>query len=189
MNGGAKPAGSSRALRLDPFMLPVRFAAEDAEADERMREVEIHSSRVLLRRAVRGMRMVLNLPVQAYRGIALRMLEPARPDGAGIAIMLEHSDPALSVPLSVAADGQELVADWQSWARVLEMPLLVVDADGSLREPIPRLGKVALGAPVARRRRCTAMRHRRPMILFRRRPGRMPPTPCVHREREIIARD
>ncbi len=31
------PAGSSRAVRLDPLALPVRFAAIDAAADERMR--------------------------------------------------------------------------------------------------------------------------------------------------------
>jgi hypothetical protein len=187
--GGAMPAGSSRMLRLDPFTLPVRFSAEDAEADERVRVVELHRSRVLLRRAVRGMRMVLNLPLAAYRGVALRMREPSAADAGGIAIMLEHDDPALSVPLSLADDGEEVVADWQSWARVLEMPLLVADADGTLREPIPRLGKLRVAPPMPRRRRIGALRRRRPSILLRRRPGAMPPHPNVHRdEREIIAR-
>ena len=31
--GGAKPAGSGRAPRLDPLALPVRFRAADARAD------------------------------------------------------------------------------------------------------------------------------------------------------------
>ena len=50
-------AGSGRALRLDPFALPVRFPAQDAGADGQMRQVELHRERVMVRRAVRGMRM------------------------------------------------------------------------------------------------------------------------------------
>ena len=73
MSGGM-PAGSSRALRLDPFALPVRFAARDERADGRCREVELTRDRVVLRRAVAGMRMAVNLPVIAYRGVALRMI-------------------------------------------------------------------------------------------------------------------
>ena len=56
------PAGSSRVQRLDPFALPVRFAASDAGADERVRDVELHRERVVVRRSVAGMRMALNLP-------------------------------------------------------------------------------------------------------------------------------
>src|SRR5437588_12071821 len=52
--GGAAPAGSGRALRLDPLALPVRFTASDARADERIRYVELNRERVVLRRAVRG---------------------------------------------------------------------------------------------------------------------------------------
>src|SRR6476469_8067788 len=73
MSGGM-PAGSSRALRLDPFALPARFWASDAAADERVRHVELHRERVILRRAVGGMRMALNLPVSSYRGVAIRMV-------------------------------------------------------------------------------------------------------------------
>ena len=66
------PAGSSRALRLDPFALPVRFAASDAAADERVRQVELHRERVVVRRSLRGMRMAVNVPVSAFAGIALQ---------------------------------------------------------------------------------------------------------------------
>jgi hypothetical protein len=34
-------AGSSRAERLDPFTLPVRFSVSDKAADERVRQVEL----------------------------------------------------------------------------------------------------------------------------------------------------
>ena len=68
--GGAS-AGSSRTARLDPLALPVRFTANDAVADERVRHVELHPERVILRRAVQGMRIALNVPVQAFRGAAV----------------------------------------------------------------------------------------------------------------------
>ena len=68
------PAGSSRAVRLDPLALPVRFAASDAGADERVRWVELDRERVVLRRAVRGIPMAIQLPVHAFLGVALRLV-------------------------------------------------------------------------------------------------------------------
>src|SRR5580704_19604292 len=79
-SGGATPAGSSRALRLDPSMLPVRFATSDAGADGRLRIVELHRRGVVLRRAVRGMRMAVNLPISAFLGIAIRVRAPQSGD-------------------------------------------------------------------------------------------------------------
>src|SRR5205823_6617339 len=97
--------------------------------------------------------------------------------------------PSLSFPLRHADGADDLIAEWQSWARVLKLPLLVTDADGSLREPFPHLGALRIGEPVGRRRRRSSLRRRRPSILLRRKPGRPGPTPYVHRaEREIIAR-
>ena len=60
---GGCSAGSSRIARLDPLALPVRFTASDAVADEQVRHVELHPERVILRRAVQGMRIALNVPV------------------------------------------------------------------------------------------------------------------------------
>jgi hypothetical protein len=190
MQKGGKPAGSSRALRLDPFSLPVRFSAHDAGADERTRTVEIHSHRVVMRRAVRGMRMALNLPVSAYLGVALRMLPPQDAAPGMVALMLEHQDPALSVPLLVATDGCDIAAQWESWSRVLQRPLLVADENGFLYEPFARVGALRVNAPTGRRRRSGTVRLRRPSILMRRKPGRRTDTPKIHGgEREIIARD
>jgi Family of unknown function (DUF6101) len=187
--GGAKPAGSSRALRLDPLALPLCFEASDAGADGRVRSVELHRERVVLRRAVRGMRMAVNLPISAYLGLAIRLIPPEGEAAGAIAIVLEHRDPTLSLPLHVASDGAEIIAEWQNWARILDRPLLIPDGDGNLREPTPRLGRVTIGTPAPRRRRRNAVKARRASILLRRRPGIMPATPTMHRgEREIIAR-
>jgi hypothetical protein len=82
------------------------------------------------------------------------------------------------------------MAQWKSWARVLGVPLLVADDDGTLREPFRRIGRLALGSSTPRRRRRAAIKWRRPSILMRRKPGRPSASPAVHRgEREIIARN
>jgi len=203
MEAGRFAAGSGRAGeshrasamaipgRLDPFSLPVRFTASDEAADERLRVVDLHRERVVLRRSVRGMRMALNLPVAAFRGVAIRLISAqANAMPSTIAVVLEHGDPALSLPLFSAAESDEIVAEWQSWGRVLGLPLLVAETDGSLREPFARLGALRIEPSSWRRRRRSAIARRRPPRLLRRRPAALPDQPVVHRdEREIIARD
>jgi hypothetical protein len=180
------PAGSSRDGRLDPFALPLRFEVTDTAADQRIRSVELTRERVVLRRAVRGMLMAVNLPVKSYLGVALR-IDPA---ASTVALVLEHRDPALSLPLYRAEDGTDIVAEWQSWARVLELPLLVAEPDGRLREPFARIGALRINAPAPRRRKRSSIKARRPSIFLRRKPGRALTAMAVHHdEREIIARN
>jgi hypothetical protein len=182
MSGGL-PAGSSRVLRLDPFALPVRFSASDAAADGRSREVELTRERVVVRRAVAGIRMAVNLPVSAYRGGAFRVSD------AGAAVVLVHRDPALALELYIAPDGDEVAAQWRTWGDVLGVPLLIADDVGELQEPFARIGAVRIKPPCVRRRRRNAIKRRRPSILMRRVVKRVGAV-AVHRgEREIIARN
>jgi Family of unknown function (DUF6101) len=188
--GGAKPAGSTRVLRLDPLALPLCFEASDAAADGRVRSIELHRERVIVRRAVRGMRMAVNLPISAYLGLAVRLIPPEDDAPGAIAVMLEHRDPTLSLPLYVASDGTEIIAEWQNWARVLGRPLLIVDDDGNVHDPLPRIGALLVGKSAQRRRRRSAIKARRPSIPLRRPLGSLPSPPTVHRgEYEIIARN
>ena len=187
--GGVPPAGSSRSPRLDPLSLPARFPAADVAADERMRLVELSRESVVLRRCVRGIRIKVSLPVTAFRGVAMRLVPPNGTDAGAIVVMLEHHDPALSVPLFAAADADDVLAEWHMWARIFGLPLLVADADGELREPFRRLGAVEVADPCERMRRRGPIRRRRPSILMRRKPGRPQAAPSVHHEREIIARN
>ena len=120
---------------------------------------------------VRGIRMALNMPVASYRGVAIRLSgEPAKHQTA-ITVVLEHRDPALSLPLFASAERDDIVAEWQSWGRVLGLPLLVAEDDGSLREPFARMGALRIEAPTWRRRRRSAIAKRRPSRLLRRRAG------------------
>jgi hypothetical protein len=186
---GGHSAGSSRIARLDPLALPVRFTASDAVADERVRHVELHRERVILRRAVQGMRVALNVPVTAFLGVAVRLMAASDAEPARAAVMLEHRDPALSIELFAAPDSNDVMAEWRLWARVLGLPLLVANDEGTFSEPFPRLGAVRFKAPTARRRRRSPLARRRPKFLVRRRVAMKRDT-AVHRdEREIIARN
>lgn len=186
---GGHSAGSSRTVRLDPLALPLRFTASDAVADERVRHVELHRERVILRRAVQGMRVALNVPVTAFLGVAVRLSAATGDEPARAAVRLEHRDPALSIELYAAPDSTDIVAEWQLWGRVLGVPQLVANADGDLSEPFPRLGAVRFKPPTARRRRRSPLAKRRPRFLARRRMAAKRET-AVHRgEREIVARN
>ena len=166
---GINSAGSSRALRLDPLSLPLSFHAQDSRADGGTRQVELHREHIVLRRAVLGMRMAVNVRVSDFLGVAVRGIDDAQ------MLVLVHRDPALTIPLGSSSDTDEIAAAWQMWSEIFQLP--------QLSEPAPR-------EPASRRRRRNAIRARRPKFLVRRRAGFRLSEASIHRdEREIIARD
>ena len=166
---GINPAGSSRALRLDPLSLPVSFNAHDTRADGGVRQIELHRERVVLRRAVHGIQMAVKVRVSDFKGVALRGADDAQ------MLVLVHRDPSLTIPLCVSCDTDEIATAWQMWSDIFGLPLL---PENGTREPAPR------------RRRRNAIRARRPKFLVRRRAGDLLNPANIHRgEREIIARD
>jgi hypothetical protein len=142
---------------------------------------------VVLRRALSGMRMAVNLPVAAYRGVAIR-LDATTETPPFVAVTLEHPDAALSLPLFASTDTDDIVAEWQIWGRVLGLPLLIGDTDGTLREAFARIGQLRIAPATWRRRRRSAIARRRPSRPLRGKVGRVDAVPAVHRgEREMIA--
>jgi len=166
---GINPAGSSRALRLDPLSLPVSFDAHDTRADGGVRSIELHRERVVLRRAIHGMQMAVNVRVRDFLGVALRGIDDAQ------MLVLAHRDPSLTIPLCVSSDRDEIATAWQMWSDIFGLPQLPED---KAREP------------ASRRRRHNAIRARRPKFLVRRRRGDLLNPANLHQgEHEIIARD
>jgi hypothetical protein len=156
-------------LRLDPLSLPLRFDAQDARADGGVRQIELHRERVVLRRAVQGMRMAVKIRVSDFLGVALRGLDDAQ------MLVLVHRDPSLNIPLCVSSDVEETNSAWRMWSEIFALPQLPED---KAREP------------ATRRRRHNAIRARRPKFLVRRRGGALLNLANIHQdEREIIARD
>jgi hypothetical protein len=166
---GTSPVGSSRTLRLDPLSLPISFNAHDIRADGGVRHIELHRERVVLRRALHGMQMAVNVRVRDFLGVALRGIDDAQ------MLILAHRDPSLTIPLCVSSDRDEITTAWQMWSDILGLPQLPED---KASEPAPR------------RRRHNAIRARRPKFLARRRLGDLlNPANLHHGEREIIARN
>jgi hypothetical protein len=156
-------------MRLDPLSLPLRFDAQDTRADGGVRQIELHRERVVLRRAVHGMQMAVNVRVSDFLGVALRGLDDAQ------MLVLVHRDPALNIPLGVSSDAEEITSAWQIWSEIFALPQLPEDKTCE---------------PAARRRRHNAIRARRPKFLVRRRAGDLLNPANIHQgEREIIARE
>jgi hypothetical protein len=156
-------------LRLDPLSLPVSFNAHDTRADGGVRQIELHRERVVLRRAIHGMRMAVNVRVRDFLGVALRGIDDAQ------ALVLVHRDPSLTIPLCVSSDREEIVSAWRMWSDIFTLPQLLEDE--------PR-------EPAMRRRRHNAIRARRPKFLLRRRSGALLNLANIHQdEREIISKD
>jgi uncharacterized protein DUF6101 len=149
--------------------LPVSFDAHDTRADGGVRHIELHRERVVLRRAVGGMRMAVNVRVRDFLGIALRGIDDAQ------MLVLVHRDPSLSIPLLVSSDQDEIEMAWRMWSEIFVLPQL---PEATAQEPAPR------------RRRHHAIRTRRPKFLVRRQPGDLlNAAGNFQGEREIIARD
>lgn len=169
--GGVQPVGSSCMLQLDPQTLPVSFETRDNRADGGVRHIEINRERVVVRRAVGGIRMAINVRVSEFIGIACRQTDDGR------ALVLVHHDPSLSVPLLVSDDELQINLAWQMWGDLFALPP-IENENGGIGEAAPR------------RRRRNIIKDRRPKFLVRRKAGRPSAQPSMYRgEREIIARN
>ena len=165
-----KPVWAGQELRLDPFRLPqvVSYATRDDQGDVTF---SIDHRGVVVRRVLEmsGLPVTLDMPAQSFRGIAARAIE----DGEGnvtVTLELMHNDPALSVPLLVAHDLEDVAADWRAWSEAYRLPMLLFEADGVARNLEESLGAVRKGEPRLRRKRATSA-PRRPRFLARRKQG------------------
>ncbi len=176
----------NRAERLDPFVLPVSFAVPIAgRSPGATMSVTIDRKRAVLRRSAREGAMTL--PISDYRGVAVRIKAAPPGDDPSVILELNHEDPDLSLPLMTADDPADVVADWQAWSRALGLPLLLIEADGSIARPEPQMGCVLI-FKAKPRRRGAFFAGRRPRFLTRRKNGWDRDLGRVAGE-EMIARD
>jgi hypothetical protein len=188
------------AVRLDPYALPHRFRYDtgtDPRSGKPMGPAAVFLEKnmaSICRRLPSGIPMAMRLPMAAFEGVAVRLVADrigadGDVDGDGLAVVeLMHRDPQLSLPLSVAADLTEVAADWKAWARVLGLPMLLVEADGSWRAIEARVGQVVVGAVRPRRAR-SVLNGRRPRFLTRRKVGVKPATPVMIAKNELFGRE
>jgi hypothetical protein len=170
MSTGLKPVWAGRDMRLDPFRLPqvVSYATRDDQGDVTF---VIDRRGAVIRRILEksGLPVTVLLPARAFYGVAARAIED--PSGhVTVTLELMHNDPALSVPLLVAHDLEDVAADWRAWAEAYRLPMLLVEADGVARTLEESLGAVKT-APVQHRRKRASSTPRRSRFLARRKSG------------------
>ena len=183
MPGGAT-VGSSRSFRLDPHTLPARSSPYIGGAAEAAFIIE--RERAIVRRPAEAGAATMSIPVAAYRGVSVRMEAVGDNGDVRGFVELLHADPALTLQLTVTEIPEEMAEDWQAWARVLGLPLLIIGQDGSVGEPLMQIGGVVI-APSKPRRRYSYFAGRRPRFLTRRKTGQRGPMVKLT-GREIIAR-
>ena len=115
-----------------------------------------------------GLPVSIALPSHAFRGVAARAMET---DSGEVTVTLElhHDDAKCTVPLLVASDLFDVAADWRGWSELFGLPMLMIEADGSVVALEATVGHVRASQPVARR--AAPHRQRRPRFLARRKPG------------------
>ena len=179
-------------LDLDPRTLPVRYSLPVESSSDRARSardlVEIRPGSVAVKHEVSGVPAVFrDLALEDFSGVAIRI--EALDDGFdsfAVSVNLHHPDPKLCFPLHVSREMSDVGARWQSWARALNLPLLLPNLDGSWREPIEKCGKLSVNAPHARPARL-GLAERRSAISSVREAGDLTLVRAVS-GKEIIAR-
>jgi hypothetical protein len=137
----------------------------DWRADGGARRVRVTSSDILISRRFSGVDMMISVPVPAYDGVALDVVEGR--DGAPCyRLSLAHRDRDLDVVLAETQDSGDAAADWKYWASYLGLPRLSTE-NGVLAE-VDAISGALVFYP---RRGNAALRQRRPRFLMRRKPG------------------
>lgn len=135
----------------DPFLLPQRVTIPAAEWWARafgfIRYAVIHSDAVKATDSspILGP-FVWVEPMSAYRGVALAVAHRVGAEAKPVLIveLLHRTDERRSVVLHASFDGADVAARWRSWGRALNLPLLVEDREGELREAERRLGQLRI---------------------------------------------
>ncbi len=182
-----KPVWAENPMRLDPFLLPqqVSYPRREASLDEISFIVNIEGA-VMKRQLNCGLPLSMALPAKAFRGVAARAFEGD--DGkTTVTLELLHTDEAMSVPLLVSDNMDDVAADWHSWSRTLRIPMLMVDSSGNATTVQNTLGLLKVEEPSPRRRRHNAVK-RRPRFLMRRKTGTVGDVVVLTAD-EIIARN
>ncbi len=163
------PAWTQTPIRLDPAVADRRVSFDVKDGEETV-SYRVDRRGAVVRRCYEGSMVPVSIPLApaAFRGVAARAMEE---QGGRVTVTLElmHDDPRLSVPLLVASDLFDVAADWRSWSNLFGIPMLMVEADGTVTALEETLGKLKAASPADRRR--NYHKGRRPRFLVRRKPG------------------
>jgi hypothetical protein len=160
---------SAATRRVDPAALPARFLSPDT-ASGAERSVMLDTERVVMARRLGKLAMNIELPVQLYRGVSLRIVPGASEAEDRMQVVLIHPDRALDLTLFEAEDDADIIAEWRLWAATLNLPLLIEGLDGHAVATENRFGGLVVADARARRRHAF-LKDRSTRFASRRRAG------------------
>lgn len=173
-----------------PARRPVTLPAGVSLAGRRDRAMSVDiSTDVVTVRPSAAMAVAAPRPLSSFRGVAVTVrrgeIEPV------FNLSLLHENPRLSIPLSTGTEAAAVAREWQAWAKALDLPLIAVEADGTVHAELTALGVVLAERPSPRRKGSPLVGRR--SIVARRRRDRTTACPAdalrtFAGEREIIAR-
>ena len=165
----ARPIWAGAPVRLDPRNCDRYQSFSTVENGEEV-TYRVDRRGAVIRRKLEGCGLPISiaLPSRAFKGIAARAMETE--DGeVTVTLELHHHDGNCTVPLLVASDLFDVAADWRGWAELFGLPMLMIEADGSVVTLDESLGQIRTAEPAPRR--AAPHRQRRPRFLARRKPG------------------
>lgn len=187
MASGAQPVWAGNEFRLDPARLPQKliYATRNSTGDV---QITVDQNGCVLKRLleVSGLPLNIALPVNVFQGVAARAMHTG-PESVLVTLELLHHDPDLCVPLFVGSDLEGIARDWQVWADLLGLPMLIIDEDGVART-LDESARRVIKDKSHPRRHHAMFAERRPRFLARRRMGTLG-CRMVLDGLEIIARD
>ncbi|TPW32371.1 hypothetical protein FJU08_05030 [Martelella alba] len=120
-------------IRVDPQHFPQKFSYAAKGAEARI-GVKLDERGAVVRRDLPSSKLPFSiaLPGRAFKGVAARAIAH-REGKITVTLELHHSDPEMCIPLLVTHDLNDIVADWQNWSSLYDIPMLMVEADGIAR--------------------------------------------------------
>jgi len=183
---GNNPVWEGRSARLDPFSLPVRFTI-DGDRQAADQAVYLGSDHAIIKRKIAGdIPLTVIVPIGMFEGVAAEFGTSDNGEETVVRLFLLHRDRDLRIPLLVDCSLDDIVADWRAWARHLSLPMLMIEADGTVRPLSKKLGQLDIEDCTPRRRHAF-FADRRPRFLAKRKTGNLHQQAKVP-GREIIAR-
>lgn len=88
--------------------------------------------------------------IDSFEGVVISVSD-AGDNGFLYNVNLVHEVLDLTIPLYSSFEEDDILARWQDWARVLGLPVLVEEPDGTYSHPFHLLGKLACNTPKPQR--------------------------------------